>query len=248
MKNLDKMPSFFDIEDLAFLESQKVTVVKVNYRANAYIADMNRLIAQHIHTCQELFPIWLAWEYIHDLFVMPGGTKEATITKERLRYKEYLSSYPFHMYIHWPLIDQGNILLNDRKFVQLLYIAHRDRFTDLNKVMDAGEDVKDSLYGFISAHPNIVMVVDCENSDPYKLCATLRRIAEDRSDFQDHIKKIILYDDSRASSAWRILESYVSIPVQHELVERVSDYKSLVDIRMAAGTCKEYYQSQATAY
>lgn len=248
MKNLDKMPGFFDAEDLAFLDSQKIPVIKVNYRANAYIADMNRLIAQHIHACRELFPIWLEWEYIRDLFVMPSGTKEATIAKERLRYKDRLSSYPFHMYLHWHLIDQGNILLNDGKFVQLLYIAHRDCFTDINKIMDAGEEVKNGLYGYIAAHHDIVMVVDCENSDPYKLCATLRRIAEDRSDIQDHIKKIILYDDSHASSAWRILESYVSIPIQYELVERVSDYKSLVDIRMAAGTCKEYYQNQTNAF
>ncbi len=248
IRNLDKMPEIFDIEDFTFLETKGISIVKANYRINAYISDINRHIAQHIHNCRGLFPIWLNWEYIRDLFLMPGGTKEAFIIREQKRFKDHLSSYPYHVYLHWPLMDQGNILLNDGKFVQLLYIAHKDQFTDLNKVMDAGEEVKNELYGFLHLYQPVAMVVDCENSDPYKLCAMLRKIEMVHNDALTHIQKIILYDDIRSASAWRVLEHYVTIPVQHDMVERIHDNKSLVDMRMAAGICKEYYQNQTIAF
>ncbi len=248
IRNLDKMTNLFDMEDFVFLNAQGIFVLKVNYRINAYIADINRLIAQHIHACRDVFPIWLKWEYIRDLFLMPGGIREACIISELNWFKEHITSYPYRLYLYWRLMDKGNILLNDGKFVQLLYIAHRDKFTDLNMVMDAGEGVKDSLYHFLCFHQPVVMVVDCENSDPYKLCATLRKIEADRNDAYANIERIILYDDIRAASAWRMLENYVSIPIQHEMVERIHDNKSLVDMRMAAGICKEYYLNQTIAF
>ena len=33
-------------------------------------------IANRINNCKNLFPIWLNWSYIRQLFIMPGGTTE----------------------------------------------------------------------------------------------------------------------------------------------------------------------------
>ena len=78
------------------------------------------------------------------------------------------------MYINWIPMDEGNILYNDKKFATLLYQWHCDAFTEYSKVSDAGAFVKNNIYDFIDDSEKTVLVVDCENSDPYKLCATLK--------------------------------------------------------------------------
>lgn len=39
-----------------------------------------------------------------------------------------------------------------------------------------GAFVKNNIYDFINDSQKTVVVVDCENSDPYKLCAALRNL------------------------------------------------------------------------
>ena len=138
--------------------------------------------------------------------------------------------YPYQMYIHWSPSDQGNILFNDKRFVSLLYRWHNDEFTEYNKVSDAGSYIKDSIYDFIDDSQKVVIVVDCENSDPYKLSATLRRL---NSTYTEKITSIILFDDIHTASAWSSLEKFTSVSVEHILIERIKQkdvYK-----RQAAG-------------
>ena len=80
------------------------------------------------------------------------------------------------MYINWVPMDEGNVLYNDKKFATLLYQWHCDAFTEYSKVSDAGAFVKNNIYDFIDDSEKTVLVVDCENSDPYKLCATLKNL------------------------------------------------------------------------
>lgn len=105
--------------------------------------------------------------------------------------------------------------------------------------------IKGSIYEFIATSEKVVLVVDCENSDPYKLCATLKSL-----DYQ-HTKKIasiILFDDVHTASAWRILESFTKIPVEHILIERVKQNKSLVDIMLTARACQEHYKNNVDSF
>lgn len=89
------------------------------------------------------------------------------------------------------------------------------------------------------------MVVDCENSDPYKLCATLKNL-----DYQytSKISQIILFDDVHTATAWEILEQYTKLPVEHILIERVKENKSLVDITLTARASKEHYQNKVDSF
>lgn len=92
----------------------------------------------------------------------------------------------------------------------------------------------------------IILAVDCENSDPYKLCAVLGGLREaalrstDSSSFTK-LSKIILFDDVHTVDAWGILKNYVSVPIEHVETERVNDHKSLVDIQLTAGVAREHY-------
>ena len=78
----------------------------------------------------------------------------------------------------------------------------RDYFTDLSKVSDAGNLTKAGIYHFLERSEKTVMVVDCENSNPYKLYATLKNL--DQEALLNKISKIILYNDVHAASAWKI--------------------------------------------
>ena len=62
------------------------------------------------------------------------------------------------------------------------------------------------------------------------------------------ISKIILYDDVNAASAWSILETFTPIPIEYVLIERLKESKSLVDIKLTAGTCKEFYQNNVDSF
>lgn len=87
--------------------------------------------------------------------------------------------------------------------------------------------------------------MDCENSDPYKLCAALRNLDYR---YTQKITSIILFDDVHTASAWRILEDFTKIPVEHMLIERVKESKSLVDIKLTARACQEYYMNHVDSF
>lgn len=87
--------------------------------------------------------------------------------------------------------------------------------------------------------------MDCENSDPYKLCAA-REILD--YEVMQKISRIILFDDVHTVNAWKILEYSVKIPVEHIMTERVKQNKSLVDIQLTARACQEHYQNQVDSF
>jgi hypothetical protein len=246
--NLDGMPDIIDPGEIRFLEEHGIRIIKANHKTASYLLDINRLITDHIQVCQSLFPLWVKWQYIRNLFIMRGGAKEASISEARATYKSNINIYPFHCYVSWPIVDNGNILLHDGKFVPLLYRVNNDRFEDVAKVRDIRQNEKNSLGEFMGAHNRIALLVDCENSDPYKLCAALRNIQNYCPEDIGRIQKIVLYDDVHTVDTWKILGDYVGIPVEYELIERVNNFKSLVDIRMTAGACKEHYQDDIDAF
>ena len=63
-----------------------------------------------------------------------------------------------------------------------------------------------------------------KTSDPYKLCATLKNLDYE---VMQKITAIILFDDVHTATAWRILENYIRIPVEHIMIERIKQNKSL---------------------
>lgn len=212
--------------------------VKTRAKLWEYIIELNKLIRDRINNCRNIFPVWLNWEYIQDIFNMKDGLTRTGVKRAAEVYFPNMRYYPYNTYMNWEPQEEGNILYNDKKFVTLLYQWHNDYFVDYSKVSDAGSFVKSSIYDFIDEAKRVVMVVDCENSDPYQLSATLKGLEEEVT---AKIQKITLFDDVHTVDAWRILESHTSIPVEHIMIDRVKGDKSLVDIKLTAVTCKEHY-------
>lgn len=219
--------------------------IKSKRTTSQYIVDINGLILNRINNCKNLFPIWLNWQYVREIFIMPNGLNEKGTADAANEYYKNMTYYPYQLYMNWPPSDNGNILYSDSKFVKLLYSWYNDVFDDLKRISDAGADTKESIYDFLEHNSRTLIVVDCENSDPYKLCAALRGLKEERL---GNITKVILYDDIHATNAWESLEGFIGIPVERILVERIKKDKSLVDPMLIGGVFREFYKSDVDSF
>lgn len=244
LKNLDRI-EWYDYDNIRQLEKWGVRVIQPNYRSEKYMHDFTRLISENIDKCSDLFYDWVNWAYIRELFCIPKYTKKDVLKKEFEKYMANMDKYPFQMYIHWQPADYGSILYSDGKFLSILYKLHGDHFDDYTKYRDAHSETKNSIYDFVKQSNRTAIVVDCENSDVYKLYSVLKNL---NGDELSRIEKIVLYDDSHTTSGWDWLCKFTSIPVEHIEVERVTDRKSLVDIKMTAGVCTNYYENNIDSF
>lgn len=244
LKNLNSM-DFYDQDNIKQLEKWGFEIIKPNYRSEKYMLDLAGLISANIDNCFELFPDWVNWNYIKDLFVIPQYTKKGVLKSEFNIYMKNIEYYPFQMYIHWKPEDHGSILYTDGKFLGIIYRQHNDIFTDFTKYKDAHSETKNNIYDFIDRSYKTAIAVDCENSDVYKLYSVLKNLNQDEL---SKIEKIVLYDDYHTTSGWDWLEKFTKIPIEHIEVNRVTDQKSLVDIKMTAGVCTDYYENNITSF
>ena len=246
LKNIYSMPDLIPQDSLMELENDGVSIIKANTLPTDYIITINRQISNRINNVKSLFPVWLEWNYIRDLFLMPDGMTEKGIKAAANEYYAHKNAYPYQVYINWPSERNENILYTDSKFVKRLYELHEDVFEDMSKVTDAGENTKNEIYDFLDTADRVEIVVDCENSDPYKLYAMLNNLNQEA--LLDRISRIVLIDDVHTTMAWSVLNEFTRIPVDHIVVERISQNKSLVDHKLIAEVCKEYYQGNADAF
>lgn len=244
LKNLNSM-DFYDQDNIKQLEKWGFEIIKPNYRSEKYMLDLAGLISANIDNCFELFPDWVNWNYIKDLFVIPQYTKKGVLKSEFNIYMKNIEYYPFQMYIHWKPEDHSSILYTDGKFLGIIYRQHNDIFTDFTKYKDAHSETKNNIYDFIDRSYKTAIAVDCENSDVYKLYSVLKNLNQDEL---SKIEKIVLYDDYHTTSGWDWLEKFTKIPIEHIEVNRVTDQKSLVDIKMTAGVCTDYYENNITSF
>lgn len=240
------MPDTVPTECLRQLADDGARFIKpANTKLYQHVVEINRLLLDRINNVRNLFPTWLNWEYIKDLFLMPDGLTEEGTKIAAKRFYGNMKCYPYQMYINWFPAEEGNILFNDKKFVTLLYSWNGDRFTEYSKVSDVSYVVKGTIYDFIEEANKILLLVDCENSDPYKLSVTLKGLDETSV---KKIQKIILFDDVHTTSAWSVLDQFVSVPVERLLVERIKSNKSQVDMQLASRTFREFYENQVDSF
>lgn len=170
-------------------------------------------------------------EWIQELFHMPNGDKVDGVRAAVRKYRQYKNFYPYQKYINWSFAEtpedkrSKNIFGNDRELHELLAEMHRDKTVQL---MD-----------FIGTAKDVVVVVDCENSDAQRLYDSLAFMKR-------FLRKIILVDDTHTNLMWdELVREYRNkgIRVEHDELPRLKEQKSLVDLRMVAKTCEEYYKN-----
>ncbi len=244
-KSIIGMPEYMPIDVMEQLRNDGIDIYKNLKEPSPFLFNINQNIKNRINNCSSLFPNWLNWSYLSDLFIMPNGLTEEGTKQAADDFHQNYQYYPYQVYINWPASDEGNILYNDKRFVSLLYQWNSDEFQNLSLVSDVGDRTKSNIYTFIEDSEKCLFIVDCENSDPYNLCAAIRNLDEEKL---SKIEKIILFDDVHAASAWEMLASYINIPVEYIMIERLKDNKSLADVKVVARTCREFYTNQVDSF
>ena len=244
LSNLDRM-KYFNREEISQLDKWGVHVIQPNYRSDKYIYLLTELIDKHIDATQSLFPDSVKFAYIRSLFVPPKYKKRDVLKDEYDKYRKNKVLYPFQMYMYWQPTECGYLLYSDAKFLVVIYAQNGEQFVEAYKYRDASDDTKENIYKFIHASTSVVMVVDCENCDPYKLYGVLKNL--DSEDMR-LVQKIILFDDYHTTIAWDYIEHMIQIPVDHIEIPRVTDSKSLVDIQMAVGVSKAYFKDDVDSF
>lgn len=245
LTNIDKL-KWFDHDNIRQLEEWNIKIVKANGSSSQYMEIINKYISDNISNCKSLFPEWVNWDYIKDLFIIPRFTQEKIIKGEFAKYMANIDYYPFQQYIHWDKpYDCGGMLINDAKFFSVVYKIHNDIYIYKSNYREADDTIKEKIYQFINDTDSVEIVVDCENSNPYKLCSVLTSLKHEEI---SKIQKIILFDDIHTSPGWDLIDIFVKLPVEHIMVERVKEQKSLVDIKMTATVCMEHYQNKVSSF
>lgn len=247
MKHLRDLPDYIPQDSLDSLSQDGILIEKANCKPEQYIMNINGCIAQYINDCKQFFALWLNWKYIRELFIMPNGNTQKGLKKAAYQYRNCGSRYPYQVYLNWAgsLVD-GNILYNDKKFITLLYQSHGEQFRDFSKVTDANTAIKTNVYDFLAQSGHVAIIVDCENADPYKVHAMLTSLGQEQ--LLEKVGRIILYNDVHASTAWNVLNQFTMIPIDHHMTERVKANKSLVDIELTTGVCREYYENGTDSF
>lgn len=243
--NLDRMDLYRT--EVKALEKCGVYIIKANYRVNKYIVDINEIISKRIDDCKSGFPDWIEWKYVKRMFIMPNGTNKDKIIIESTKFNANRQFYPYACYVNWEPADEGNVLISDKKFLTSLYMQNDDFFTSADKVTDVNDTVKSNIYDFIERNETVDVVVDCENSDAFRLYSALKGL---NSEKLSKINKVILYDDVHTTDAWKMLAGEFTgvIEFEYVLVERLSENKSLVDHKMIADISKEHYRNDVDAF
>ena len=243
LKNLDRID--FYAEDIKTLRECSIDIIRVNFTVNKYIALINKLLSEKIGEIRDIIPEWIRWEYFKGLFVYPKNQNEKNIVAESKKFNYYRGYYPYTKYIHWNPTDSGNILISDSKIAKIIYQQYGEEFTDYSKVKDAKQSVVKSIYDFIDDSDSIQLVVDCENSDAFKLASVLKQLDESEI---EKIDRIVLYDDVHTTNAWSYLDKLTDVPIDHNEIERIKENKSLVDIKMGMGISKAFYKEGITSF
>ncbi len=238
---------FIPDESVRQLSEDGIDFVKKTSRyLSNHVVEINRLINDRINNCRGLFPMWLNWEYVKDLFIMKDGLTDNGVMAALMVYRNSYNFLPFHAYLNWNARDEGLIIASDYRFCTWLYQLHNDEFTARNMVTNVGSYVTGNIYDFISSSGSTVLVVDCENSDPFNLSAAFRNLERK---YTEKISRIILFDDIHSSTAWKLLEdSTGNIPVEHLTVERLMGNKSLVDQALYARVFREFYENRTDSF
>lgn len=209
------------------------------------VKTLNNLIEENIDKCKYLFPDWLEWDYIRNIFIIPANVINR-IGTEVEKYQKHLKFYPFEIYMYYSDLKAFVMYLrDDEKFLRTLYSMHSKEFEDRSKYVDASENIKKDIYEFINNSKKTIIVVDCENADAFNFYGTLKGLDDE---VLSKIDKIILYDDVNTSVGWNYLNKHIDIPIEYVNVKRLLRKKSLVDIQLTAGVCKGFYNDNIDSF
>ncbi len=247
MKSLSEMPEYIPSESVTGLEKEGIIIQSGKPDINNYIVKINTEISNRVNDVRPLFPEWVNWDYIRPLFLMPKGFKPENIKGISKSFNSNRTRYPFQVWLNWDYDNSGTLFVSDSKFISRLYKAHGDSFEDKSLITGTDKSLLVNLYDFINSHKKILIVVDCENSDPVKLAAALLSLDGSQT---SSVEKIIYFDSANTTPAWETLCSTgitKQFESEHNVVSTLYEHKSQVDMELAIRVTKEVYTNSVDA-
>ncbi len=172
-------------------------------------------------------------EWLRRLFIMADNTIDGV--REALRkYSNYKNVYPWQMYVNINFssleeeVRNQNIVFDDDTLLNVLKLVNQKRPW--------------LLFDFIGVKQPVI-VVDCENSDPQRLYNVLKPVFH-------WVQKVILINDTKGNMLWDEFVTFTraQTKVEHIKIARLKEQKSLVDYKMVAKTCEEYYANKVRSF
>ncbi len=259
IKNIDMMPDLIDSKAVIQLHEDGVSIVKNHHDVDQYLIEINTQISNRINNIKSVFPEWIEFEYIKELFIMPNGFSKKGIKEAGEYYNSNRNRYPYQVYMNWCMEDVGNILYCDEKFVKLIYEYNEDFFGDLSLVRNAGDLSINNINSFIEESESVIFSVDCENSNPIALASVLGGLP---NELKTKVKDVLLFDSRYTGQGWTImsegseqqnlddnffdwnsLESTAGVKMTHIVVDRLLESKSQVDMTLAMQTTTQIYEN-----
>lgn len=265
--SITSIPELISVDAVNELLDDGIRLSHNKMDVNETLLTVNREISSRIQVIRGLFPEWLEWDYIRELFIMPGGFKKEELYREGQYYAADFNRYPYNAYINWHYEGaSGNILYCDERFVKLLYRAHGTEFQgDESLLRSASDETTDIVKKFFDSATNVFVAVDCENSNPIKVASLISTFPPEQ---KGKISEVALYDSSHTTAGWRVLSDNASeedyteeadlfdwdlpgqisgVPMKHIMVGRILHRKSQVDMTLAMGVSKAVLTSGADA-
>lgn len=231
--------SYVEMEDARLVMESEYQLGYLNKTLVDVLTGLNDSIKDAVGKCGHLFPCWINWQYLKEIFVLPSCKTKHDFLMELNGYNNNIRRYPCQAYVGGVQMTDEYFLSNDYFFLEALYRKHNERFNGKDKVQDISKNTRENIENFIKEHSNVEIVVDCENSDVYKMCSMLNSFG---SELCEKISKIVLFDDVHTTDSWKLLSKFTGVPIEYVAINRVTDAKSLVDIRMTAEVTKACYK------
>ncbi|MCI6361117.1 MAG: NYN domain-containing protein [Eubacterium coprostanoligenes] len=233
---LYKMEEFED--DFEGLKKLDIHISTGRSDINEYITIINSEISKRLDGIKSLFPDWVEFRHIKQMFTMPKNIKP-----ESERFQSHQTYYPYRRYFYWSNPEEmGNILLSDVKLLSVVYESNGSYFQEVNKVVDTNNAVKDNINEFINNGRKIQIFIDGENVDPYRFASAIDSLKDYEIEKIDKIT--VYYDNLFSNRAWTMLQHFTfDIEVEAIGVNRIKEDKSLVDHKLVAGVSKAVYKN-----
>ena len=200
-----------------------------------YLLQINNLINDNINKCAIFFKEDnIDWLRIRNYIVFPLFNNQE-VTESTIEYFcSHRELYPYGIFVNFRQKKQGNMLSFDELFLNVIG-AKQTQNEQKNFY------THNYIDSFLSNNSDTDMLVDCENTDPFKFFEYLNGL---KNESKNKLKCIYLISDSRAYFPGY----FKNLNFKFSEISRIKSSKSLVDENLLFIISRLYYEQNQNSF